>query len=384
MPTPVQPEPRTRPRIHILDFVRLTAILLMLQGHTLEAFVAPSAMDWSTLHWRWWGEVRGLTAPLFLLVSGAATVIATRRDEEGRVPGRLYLHRIRTALMVLAIGYLMVFPAARIADLRWVSAEGWRTFLQVNILQLNGITLLLLTGLMALTRNARSHALWSLALGFLILLAAPLATAPDWFSRLPEGLAAYLSFTHGSLFPLFPAGGFMFLGVGLGTLLREAPEDQRLGWFRLAALGAGLVAVALSLAAEHIPGDLLPVHDAYKAGWASSFHRLGFSLLVLGALATLAEAWPSLIQALAPFGRKSLAVYVVHLALIYGTPWTPGLMGQPLHALSAVQGLGMIPLVATATFGLVILWDRIRNHSEPARTFAHLTTSFALAYALLF
>lgn len=383
MPAPTGAE-SPRPRIHVLDFARLVAILLMLQGHTLEAFVAPSAMDWNTLHWQVWGQLRGLTAPLFLLVSGAATVLATRRDPAGRIPLRQSLRRIRTAAMVLAIGYLMVFPAARLADLRWVSADGWRVFLQVNILQLNGITLLLLTGLMALTRSARTHAAWSLGLGLAILLAAPWIAGFGWFTRLPEGLAAYLSFAHGSLFPIFPASAFMFLGVGLGTVLLEAPEGQRLRLFRLTALGAGLAALALSLLAERVSGACLPVHDAYRTGWASSFHRLGFSLVTLGLLAAVAEAWPRVAQALAPLGRKSLAIYVVHLALIYGTPWTPGLMGQPLHALGAIEGVGLIPGVAAATFLLVLLWDSMRSHSPSARTLAHVTTACVLGYAILF
>ncbi len=373
-----------RPRIHVLDFARLVAILLMLQGHTLEAFVAPSAMDWNSLHWQFWGQLRGLTAPLFLLVSGAATVLATRRDPTGRIPLRQSLRRIRTAAMVLAIGYLMVFPAARLADLRWVSAEGWRIFLQVNILQLNGITLLLLTGLGALTRSARAQAAWSLGLGLFILLAAPWIAGFDWFARLPEGLAAYLSFAHGSLFPIFPASAFMFLGVGLGTVLLEAPETQRLRLFRLTTLGAGFAALVVSLLAERGSGALLPIHNAYQTGWGSTFHRLGFSLVALGLLAAVAEAWPRLAQALAPLGRKSLAVYVVHLALIYGTPWTPGLMGQPLHALGAVEGVALIPAVAATTFILVLLWDRMRTHSPSARTLAHVTTACVLGYAILF
>ena len=79
MPSPF-PGPRpVRSRIPLLDSIRLIAILLMLQGHALEAFVAPAAMDWNSLHWQLWGQVRGLTAPLFLLVSGASTVLATRR-----------------------------------------------------------------------------------------------------------------------------------------------------------------------------------------------------------------------------------------------------------------------------------------------------------------
>lgn len=383
MPSPFPGPHPVRSRIPLLDSIRLVAILLMLQGHTLEAFVAPAAMDWNTLHWQLWGQVRGLTAPLFLLVSGASTVLATRREPSGRIPSSQYLRRLRTALMVIGIGYLMVFPAARIADLPWVSAEGWRVFLQVNILQLNGVTLLLLTSLMALTRSPRAHAAWSLVLGLLILLVAPWVGGTDWFSRLPEGVAAYLSFAHGSLFPLFPASAFMFLGVGLGTVLMETPEGQRLRRFRLAALAAGLAALALSLLAERVPSGLLPVHDAYKTGWASSFHRLGFSLLVIGALTVLAEAWPRIAQALAPLGRKSLAVYVVHIALIYGTPWSPGLMDQAHHVLTPVEGLGMIPVVVVATLMLVVLWARVRDHSAPVRTLAHVTTSFILAYVLL-
>ena len=384
MSVPSQGSRASRPRIHVLDFIRLVAILLMLQGHTLEAFVAPSAMDWDSLRWQVWGQMRGLTAPLFLLVSGAAMVLATRRDPDGRVPAGQILRRIRTALLVLAIGYLLVFPAARVEDLRWVSPEGWRVFLQANILQLNGVTLILATGLMALTRTPRAQALWSLALGLLILAAAPLVTALPWFAWLPEGMAAYLSYAHGSLFPLFPGSAFLFLGVALGTVLVEAPEDQRLRRFRIAALGGALLALAGSLAAARLPAGLLLPHEAYQTGWESTLHRLGLTLLVVGALAALAEVRPRVAMALAPLGRKSLAVYVVHLALIYGTPWTPGLLDGAHHALPPRYGLGMIPVIGVATLAMVLLWDRVRNHSEPARTLAHAATLCVLGYALFF
>jgi hypothetical protein len=356
----------------------------MLQGHTLEAFVAPSAMDWHSLRWQFWGQLRGLTAPLFLLVSGAAAALATRRDAGGRVPASQVRRRIRTALLVLAIGYLLVFPAARVEDLRWVSSEGWRVFLQANILQLNGLTLLAVTALTALTRTARAQAFWSLALGLLILAVAPLVALLPWFAWLPEGVAAYLSYAHGSLFPLFPGSAFMFLGLALGTLLVEAPEAHRLRRFRLAALGGGLLALALSLLADRLPWGLFPPQEAYQTGWPSTLHRLGLSLLVVGGLAALAEIRPRIAEAIAPLGRKSLAVYVVHLALIYGTPWTPGLLDEAHHALRPLQGLGMILVVGTATLAIVLLWDRIRNHSEPVRTLAHATTLCILGYALFF
>jgi uncharacterized membrane protein len=373
-----------RPRLHVLDFIRLVAMLLMIQGHTLDAFVNPAHMDLDSFHWQTWVHLRGLTAPLFLMVSGAASVLGIRYEQDGRIARSLLRRRFTTGLVVIAIGYLMVFPANRIADLWWVSAEVWQGCLQVNILQLNGITLLLLTTLLACTRTVRRYAAWSLGLGFLVLLLAPIVFSIDWFRWLPEGLAAYLSFGHGSLFPLFPASAYMFLGVGLGALLVETPEAKRVRVFRLACLTASAALMLLSLAAERLPADLFPVHDAYKAGHVYTLLRVGFALLIFGLLAWIAEVFPRLAAGCAPMGRKSLYVYVGHLVLIYGTPWTPGIVTGRFHALSVGDGTVFIPLVGGITFGAILAWDWLRNRSEAVRTFVHASAVFVLAYALVF
>ena len=374
----------SRPRIYVLDFIRLVAMLLMIQGHTLDAFVNPVHMDMGTFHWETWMHLRGLTAPLFLMVSGAVSVLGIRHEADGRVSRTLLRHRIKMALLVIGIGYLMVFPANRIADLRWVSSDVWRIFLQVNILQLNGVTLLLLTTLLAFTRTIRRYAAWSLAVGCAILLAAPAVFAVDWFRWLPEGMAAYLSFSHGSLFPFFPAGAYMFLGVGLGALLLEMPVATRVRVFRLTCLTAALAALVLGLGVDHLPAGLYPAHDPYKAGLSYNLLRLGFALLIFGMLTWLSEAIPSLAPRCAPMGRKSLYVYVGHLSLIYGTPWTPGLVTGRFHALTVGHGALFIPLVASLTFAGILAWDWLRSRSDAMRTLAHASAAFALAYALVF
>jgi uncharacterized membrane protein len=374
----------SRPRIHLLDFIRLVAMLLMVQGHTLDAFVNPANMDLTTFHWQTWLQLRGLTAPLFLMVSGAATVLGMRHEPDGRISRALLRRRVTMAFVVIGIGYLMVFPANRLEDLRWVSPDIWRVFLQVNILQLNGVTLLLLTALLACTRTVRRYAAWSLGVGLLILVAAPFVFSVDWFHWLPEGLGAYLSFSHGSLFPLFPTSAFMFLGVGLGALLMETPEPARVRTFRLASLAASAGVLLLAMAAGHLPLDLLPAHDIYKAGYAYSLYRLGFTLLIFGVLAWITELYPRLAAACAPAGRKSLYLYVGHLALIYGTPWTPGLVTERFHALTVGQGAVFIPLVGGITFSAIFLWDWLRNRSTSIRIFVHVSAAFVLAYALVF
>lgn len=373
----------SRPRVHVLDFIRLVAMLLMIQGHTLDAFVDPARMNLETFHWQTWLHLRGLTAPLFLMVSGAATVLGIRY-EDGRISRTLLRRRILMALTVIGIGYLMVFPANRIADLRWVSKDVWSIFLQVNILQLNGVTLLLLTVVLACTQTVRRYTAWSLGLGFLIMLLAPIVSSAAWFRWLPEGVAAFLSFDHGSLFPLFPASAYMFLGVGLGAVLLETPEERRVRAFRLMSLTASVAFLLLAMAAGYLPADLLPRHDMYKAGYAYTYCRLGFALLIFGLLAWIAEFCPRLAAACSPMGRKSLYIYVGHLALIYGTPWTVGIATGRFHALSVGEGVMLIPLVGGITFGTILLWDWIRNRSEAMGALISASVVFALAYALVF
>lgn len=363
MPRSLQAQGAVQSRVLVLDFIRLAALLLMIQGHTLDALVNPRWLDPETFHWRTWMHLRGLTAPLFLMVSGAATVLGLRYEADGRLVRGVLRRRLWTAFKVMGLGYLLVFPAARIIDLPWVSLEVWQGFLQVNILQANGATLLLLTGLLACVRTLRHYVGWSLGLGLLVVLASPWVYAVDWFRWLPEGLAAFLSFRHGSGFPLFPASGFMFLGVGLGAVLMESPPDLRLRRFRLASLTACVAFLLLGLATERLPQHLFPAHDPHMAGYAYTCLRLGFAFLLLGLLAWVAEGWPRLVEAVAPMGRKSLPIYLGHLILLFGLPWTGGLATERLHQASLVQGWLYVGLVGGATFGAVLLWKAVMDRT---------------------
>jgi uncharacterized membrane protein len=367
----------------VLDFIRFTALLLMIQGHTLEALVDPARIDYGSFPWHTWLQLRGLTAPLFMMVSGAATVLGIRHDGAGRLVPAVLWRRVRTACMVIGIGYLLVFPADRIIDLPWVSADVWREFFQVNILQANGATLLLLTALLACTRTVRRYAAWSVGLGALILLANPVVNSVDWFRLLPEGLAAYLSNYHGSTFPLFPASAFMFIGVGFGALLRESRPGQQLRRFRLACMAAGAGFLALGLAAGLEPAGLLPPHEYYQGSHAYTCFRFGFALLIFALLAWAAEWRPALASAAAPLGRRSLAVYVVHLVLIFGSHWSPGLAAGRHHALTVAQGLVFVPLVGGATFALVLAWDWVQKHPSCMGRTLKLSAAVALGVALL-
>jgi uncharacterized membrane protein len=370
-------------RVLVLDFIRLAALLLMVQGHTVAALVAPAHLDLASLPGWAWSSVRGLTMPMFMMVSGAVSALGVRHDPDGRLSRTMLARRLRMGCLVIAIGYLLVFPANRIADLRWVSPDSWRAFLAVNILQANGVTLLLLTGVLALAGNVRRYAAFSLVLGLAILGAAPLAAQVDWFRWLPESLAAYLSYEHGSLFPLLPTSAYMCLGVGLGALLLETPAERRARVFRMGCLAAGAGFLLVSLVAACLPWSLLPADEAWRGGYAYTTCRLGYTLVVFGLLGWIAERRPALAAAAAPLGRRSLFIYVAHLALVFGTPWTPGLVDTPLHDLSVAEVVPVVALVVAVCFGALVLWDRLKASSGRIGTLITVTAVLALVRVLV-
>ena len=83
-------------------------------------------------------------------------------------------------------------------------------------------------------------------------------------------------------------------------------------------------------------------------------------------------------------GRKSLQVYVGHLLLLYGLPWTPGLASGRFRALSLPGGLAALAVVFTLTFGGIALLDLVQRRSERVDGLLRLSSATLLAWALLF
>ncbi len=375
------PQAPGRVRFEFLDVVRFAAMALMVQGHTLDALVRVDQLDVATFPWNLWQALRGLTAPMFLLLSGAVGVLALGRGADGRVPTRRLLHRADWGLRLMALGYLLVFPANRLADLRWVSPDVWQGFLRVGILQLNGFVLLVLTGLAALTRSDRAYAGWSLAIGAALILATPAIRTVDCFAYLPEACAAYLSPAHGSLFPLFPHGAYLFLGVGLGFALKNGrPKAAPARFQALCGWGAAAALATSALIARGLP----PIHDASGLGLAFTLSRLGFALLLMAAVAHWAVRTPALVAGTAPLGQRSLAVYVGHLLLLYGLPWTHGLAQSRFRSLNLWEGFAAVALVGTLTFGGVALLDIIHRRAAPLGSLLRVSSVALLAWALVF
>jgi uncharacterized membrane protein len=370
-------------RFYILDFVRLVAMVLMMQGHTLDALVMPEHLNVAVFPWNLWHFLRGLTAPIFLMLSGAVQVFASKRDDSGSIGFGRYMKQVRWALTLIGIGYLMVFPANKLRDLPYVSPEGWHFFFQVNILQLSGLTLLGVMTVMYLTRSTLAFARVSFAIGLVLTLLSPLAYQADWFALLPEVFASYCSPKHGSLFTIFPYSAYMFFGVSIGAWLHITPAAEREQRFPQVALVLGCVLMVLGLAATYAPIAFYPPHDYYLASPNFVALRVGCAFVIMSGLTYIYRFTRQFEHYYSRLGKKSLYIYTSHLILLFGTPWFGGIARLQPHSLGLPVGALAAALVIASTLGSAYLLDYYQRHSAEVRVGLRYSLTAVLLYALL-
>jgi hypothetical protein len=300
----------------------------MVMGHTLHAVLTPEAWKGPILA-RYW-QARGFTAPLFLLVSGWAVTLAISRS--GTSGWAIPRGRLRRVLVLLAIGYGLRWPGWALDKLLAGDRDIWAKFFAFDALHCIAVSLLATSLVLALPlpRYARAAVLAGLAAGAVLLGAqattpgAAQATAAGLPHSLPlMALAQAVGGT--SDFPLFPWAVYFFAGTVVGLV---APPDRR-GAAGIAGAAAVLLVVATRWGGlgTRAAGD--PVLIAFRIG------------VVLAALAVLWLVPAAAARFVAPLGKSSLAVYAIHLPIVYGWyAWQYWFPWYPLRGLWGWDGVG--------------------------------------------
>ena len=354
---------------------------MMVYGHTVGALLAQEFRVglWHDV----WLFQRGLTSSLFLLLAGFAFSIATSRHWAAHTQlSPTVMKRLRWFLLLILLGYALHFPVPRLADLAAASEERWRSFLAVDVLQLIGVTLLVLQALVLVTRTRRAFTVVAASLAVLVVFATPAVWSVDWMRHLPLSLAFYASPSEGSLFPIFPWAAFILIGAGAGQLYARWGATHLTAFTNRVLLVPGAMLVAGIVGASELA---LPRFGSSPWSWVPGefLLRTGACFVLLGLIAHASRHIVRLPQVFGAVAQESLLIYFVHLGIVYGTIWNTGL--RQFYAESLAPGL--TALVVAAMFAAMTLfawhWNRLKDVQPRAARWVCVAVGAALILLLV-
>jgi uncharacterized membrane protein len=314
-------------RIIFIDLMRAIAVIQMVQGHTVDALLAPEFRSEQFPVYFVWNFLRGLTAPVFMFTAGTVfTYLFRLTNEPFEINPRVKKGFYRFLLLVF-IGYLLRYPTFTIVDFSEVTQDRLDIFFAVDVLQLIGFGILFLVISAYIAEKLKTSDTIIFTLSALVFfLATPFVSKVHWIEYFPQFIAGYFYDGTGSLFPLFPWAGYIILGGVLGSYLAKNPlvfKTNRFS-FNLALFGAALVLV--SEVSVYITGKYFGYYyDTTSYTPDTIVFRVGVVLLLNSLISFVSQKIESIPKIIILVGRNTLLIYVVHLMILFGSAWNPGL-----------------------------------------------------------
>ncbi len=386
-------------RVLFVDLARAAAVLFMIQGHTLQVLLRPDYQGGAVF--AGWLYLRGLTSCAFLMLSGFSFSLATTRywaDYHHATP-RLRRRLTRFATFLL-LGYAMRIPISPLTEIGRVTAEQWQAFATVDILQIVAVTLALLQALAWLASSPRRLAGYAGVAAALVVLLAPLAWRFGPSVGVSVFVAAYLSASTGSIFPVFPWAAYIFFGAALGAWFvtysarqPDAATDERTAGAPLRALPqphavsfaflyAGLAMIALGVLLHLVPLAPYGALDFWKVSPNLFLVKAGSVLVILAGAVRATHGRRSMPAIVSILSRESLTVYFVHVCILYGSIWNRGLIQVFGPHLGLTQTLGWVVLLAFSMSLLAWLWHQCKQWSGYLSVAIRAAVAIALVYAI--
>ena len=341
--------------------MRAFAVLMMVQGHTVDSLLGEEFRTFDSPFYAVWHTFRGFTAPIFMFTSGVVFTYLLRLNKLPFKENPRVKKGFKRFLLLLGIGYLLRYPTYKIFDFSNVSDEGWKIFYAVDALHLIGFGLLVIVILVYIAEKAKQSDFRIFLTGSLFfVLLYPLVKSVDWASIFPLPIAGYFYRDTGSLFPLFPWAGYVISGGILGSYLARNPEvflSKKFG-YRLLIIGASFI--SLSVLVDGLSG-FVQSETSWSYSISVVFYRVGVVLVmnsVMSMIAVRVGGIPALIKQI---GRNTLPIYVIHLIILYGCAWIPGMYKFYSRSFSLELTLGFAAFMIILMVSMVIMIEKVKE-----------------------
>ena len=349
-------------RIIYVDIMRAFAVLMMIQGHTVDTFLADEYRTMDSVIYSIWHTLRGFTAPIFMFTAGLIFTYLLKTDDFEFTKNPRIKKGLKRALMLIGIGYLLRYPTYKIFDFTYVRQAQWDIFFAVDALHLIGFGMLAIIAISFLSK--RLH----LSINFLIsviimflLFVSPIVNKVEWNIFLPQYLSSYLTRSYGSLFPLFPWLVYVLAGGLLGNYLYKNDGIYAKKRFSFTLSTIGVLFIFTSFILFRLEAAVLDEMKYWFFINGMVSLRVGYVILLNGIMAFIVRKFDTIPEIIKETGKKTLMLYVIHVVILYGSAWFPGFYKYFSRSFNPLETLGAVILMLSAMFAIVHFSDKIKR-----------------------
>ncbi len=376
-------------RLVSLDLLKAYGILMMVQGHTLDAILNATSKATGVYHFLTY--LRGFTAPVFLFAAGIGFMISMSRRKDD-APLKNFFIRLKHLIPIIAFGYFLHLPFFSLYKVlfRTTPAEVAQLFIS-DILQVIGFTIIGLQIVSIFIKKPSGLALFSGGATILCFVLTPFFGLIKYPNDIPIFIFQLLSRAGGSLFPMFPFSVYLLVGViaryfvvspvrghafkGEASFMKTEKSEFNTSTLKSKrssngvnktkyyALLVGLFLLSIGWALGRLGhtdnrlGQLFYLHGSLVS------QRVGGVILLWAIFMFFDNAKGWLVRVLTDIGKASFLIYVVHIMIVFGSVANKDLnLKNPWGGNLGFGPATLIALIVVLTMCLLgILWIRAKE-----------------------
>lgn len=346
--------------------MRAFAVFMMVQGHTIHTALDLDLRTSEYAFYSVWHFMRGFTAPIFMFTAGVVfTYLLNLKNLPFKENPRI-IKGFKRFLLLLGLGYALRYPTHKIFDFSGVSQKQMYLFFSVDALHLIGFGILFIIIFRYIAEKLTVDGKLVYFIATLIFfISAPFFKNYNFLTILPAPIAAYLNYDTGSYFPLFPWAGYVLSGGILGKYLAQNPGIQKQKSFGKYLFMIGTILLLTAFLLISLESLFYNNGGYWTASPAVPFYRLGVVVLLNAGVLYFAQRLNNIPKIIFLAGRHTLLIYVVHLVILYGCVFFPGIYNSSLgQSLNSLQSILVAIIMVCLMAGLVTLIEKIKKHFD--------------------